>query len=284
MLFRLKQSHKIIVVSFILLSPILFVRQTVIAIANWNKDAGVSANIIYVDKDATGGGNNGSSWTNAYLTVQSAIDVAAPGDEIWVAEGVYTPTTGITRTATFTLANGVELYGGFNGTETAFTQRDWEENLTILSGDLDGNDITVNGMVTNTENITGSNAYHVVTGSGTDSSAVLDGFAITAGNADGSFTDPCTAVCGGGIYNAFGDPTLSNLIIKGNLAFFEGGGMYNLESAPTLNKVTLSKNRARFGGAIYNIFSSPLLENVILNENLADYNGGGIYNNNFSTP
>ena len=48
--------------------------------------------IIYVDKDATGS-DNGKSWTNAYTDLQDAIAAALFGSQIWVAEGIYKPTS-----------------------------------------------------------------------------------------------------------------------------------------------------------------------------------------------
>ncbi|MBL7063280.1 MAG: hypothetical protein ISS49_03595 [Anaerolineae bacterium] len=195
---------------------------------------------IYVDHDATGA-NNGASWSDACTDLQDALDAATGGDEILVAEGIYTPTAGITRTATFTLVNGVALYGGFAGTETARDQRDWEAHVTVLSGDLDGSDTTgANGVVTNTTNITGSNAYHVVTGGGVTETAVLDGFTVTGGQANGraSYDN------GGGMYNADSSPTLTNVTFSGNYAR-DGGGMCNEDNSnPTLTNVTFSNNTA----------------------------------------
>jgi hypothetical protein len=102
---------------------------------------------IYVDQDAPGPAHDGLSWTTAYTNVQDALTVAAPGDEIWVAEGVYYPDEGAGQTdddraSAFALKNGVALYGGFAATETLRTQRDWAAHVTVLSGDLDGNDTT----------------------------------------------------------------------------------------------------------------------------------------------
>jgi uncharacterized repeat protein (TIGR01451 family) len=235
---------------------------------------------IYVDRDAPGPTHDGLSWATAYTNLQDGLDAAAPGDEVWVAEGVYVPTyqtdAGDGRTATFVLKNTVSLYGGFGGygiSGTLRIERDWEVHVTVLSGDLDGNDATdPNGVVTDTANITGTNAYHVVTGSGTDDTAVLDGFTITGGKADGSYPH----ILGGGMYNHYGAPTLSNVTFSGNHAS-SGGGMSNYGS-PTLTNVTFSGNHARSGGGMYISWdSNPTLTNVTFSRNHAHY-GGGIFN------
>ena len=89
-------------------------------------------NILYVKEGGTG---DCSSWENA-CDLQDALGDAETGNEIWVAEGTYYPTDSTDRTVSFKLKNGVALYGGFAGTETARDQRDWVVNPTILSGDL----------------------------------------------------------------------------------------------------------------------------------------------------
>ena len=72
------------------------------------------AEVLYVSQSAAGN-NTGASWRDAFHELQDALALAKPGDEIWVAVGVYSPTSGNDRFATFQLANGVAIYGGFTG-------------------------------------------------------------------------------------------------------------------------------------------------------------------------
>jgi len=230
--------------------------------------------VIYVDDDASLGGN-GQSWGTAYKYLQDALADANSGDLIWVAKGTYYPDEDEggnvdpnDRTETFQLKNGVEIYGGFAGGESSLDERDWETNETILSGDLDGND---DGFTNN-----GENSYHVVTGSGTNGTAVLDGFTIEGGNANRPYTKH---VSGGGMYNyGSSSPTLTNCTFSGNSAEENGGGMHNDESSPTLTNCTFRGNSANRGGGMYNVtYSSPTLTNCTFSGNSANY-GGGMYN------
>jgi predicted outer membrane repeat protein len=212
-----------------------------------------------------------SSWANA-CEVSYALVNAVSGQEIWTAAGIYKPTGGTDRAVSFALKNGVGVYGGFDGTETGRGQRDPAANETILSGDLLGNDI---GFANNEEN-----SYHVVIGSNTDTSAILDGFTIRGGNANGGVQ----GYFGGGIYNASGSPTLTNLTFSGNSATYQGGGMYNSASgSPTLIIVTFSGNTAEAGGGMYNASGSPTLTDVIFSTNSASSSGGGMYNGSSTT-
>ena len=243
-----------------------------------------SSHIHYVAITGTG---TGVSWTEAFTNVQDALGAALAGDEIWVAEGVYYPDVGSGQinnavTSTFMMADGVALYGGFDTSDAVLTDRDWENNVTVLSGDIDGDDDTDdNDVVTSTAGIKNDNAYHVVTGSGVTITAVLDGFTITAGDAHGSSLNSN----GGGMYSENGSPALTNVVFSGNYANSDGGGMFNGDSSsPALTNVAFSGNSAEAGGGMLNSDSSPALTNVTFSGNSAEEDGGGMYNGGTSSP
>lgn len=233
-------------------------------------------NVIYVEHNAPGP-HDGTSWTRAYTNPQQALEAATSGDEIWVARGVYTPTKRTNpadaRTAAVQLKQGVALYGGFAGTETQRNERDWTANVTVLSGDLDGDDITdADKVVTTTANIKGVNALHVVTATNVTTSTVLDGFVVTAGKALGGH--------GGGMLNDHASPTLRYLTFRGNHADGEGGAMRNDTASPVLQDATFTGNCAGLhGGAMYNSNgSNAILTGVVFSDNRAGLRGGAMIN------
>ncbi|MCP3999456.1 MAG: DUF11 domain-containing protein [Gammaproteobacteria bacterium] len=241
------------------------------------------AAINYVDADATGTGD-GTTWENAYLDLQSALAAATDGDQIWVAEGVYYPDEGAGQTnnditSTFILTDGVALYGGFDPDSGVdeMAESDWETYITILSGDIDGNDTTdPNGIVVTTTNIAGDNANHVVFSDNVTNTTSMDGFFITAGAAKGNYPDNL----GGGMKNNVGSLTLTNVTFQGNSATQNGGGMYSKQGSPTLTNVTfLGNSSSEHGGGItiegYGA-DSFTLTNVTFSDNSAVDNGGGI--------
>ncbi|MDM8528872.1 DUF1565 domain-containing protein [Anaerolineales bacterium HSG24] len=170
------------------------------------------ATTVYVDADSTAASPDGTSWGTAYKTLSDALSKTMSGDTIWVADGTYKPTTGTDRTASLTLVSGVAVYGGFNGTETALAQRDYTNNVTILSGN-----IGTTGTKTD-------NSYHVLVGA---DSATIDGFTVTGGYADADESDPRNRK-GGGMINYIDvtgvSPTLNNMIFDDNYAE-EGGAI-----------------------------------------------------------
>ena len=243
--------------------------------------------VYYVDDDGRSTACTG--WDDACPDLQTALGLAVSGDQIWVAAGTYKPTSGTNRWATFELITGVEIYGGLAGTETTLEERAGLFDQTILSGNV------------GSPNNHFDNSYHVVTGSGTDGTAVLDGFTITGGNALGApppdnrgggmynesgspTVNNCTfsantASSGGGMYNDSGNPTVTNCTFSGNSAGSHGGGMRNESGSPMVTNCTFRGNSADYdGGAMQNISGSPTVTNCTFSANSADRDGGGMYN------
>ena len=160
--------------------------------------------IIYVDASATGD-ELGTSWTDAFTNLSAALESVCTG-EIWVKAGVYTP---LAQNLPFALKNNVAIYGGFDGSETARTQRDFVNNITILSGDINGDD---NNNINYTEPTRLDNAYHVVVGEDVDNTAILDGFIVESGHANGASPENR----GGGIYLSISSNLESNTAIIRN--------------------------------------------------------------------
>ncbi|MFZ9024766.1 MAG: hypothetical protein ACO3BO_08465, partial [Anaerohalosphaeraceae bacterium] len=208
--------------------PYLLVRLLLVSLLLGMMYSTASGKILYVKEGGTG---DGSSWANAYSDLQAALNVAVSNDQIWVAAGTYTPTDDYglglgTRGQHFRMINGVAIYGGFAGTETALGQRDIQANETILSGDLNGDDGP--GFTNNSEN-----CYHVFYHPqqiALDATAILDGFTVTNGNANGEAWPHYT---GGGMFNEYSSPTVVSCTFTGNTALY-GGGMYNTASNPTV--------------------------------------------------
>jgi len=216
----------------------------------------LGGDIIYVDWDANGF-NNGTSWDDAYTYLQDALADANSAEkpvEIRVAQGMYRPDRSSTepngtgdRTATFQLINGVTLKGGYAGPRMSLSgadpnARDIDFYETVLSGDLNGDDIDVNDPSDLLDEPTrAENSYHVVTGRGTDETAVLDGFIVTAGNADGPWKQRYNS--GGGMYNTSSGSMVTivrNCIFTKNSAGL-GGGMCNYNASPTLTNLHLQQ-------------------------------------------
>ena len=239
---------------------------------------GFGAKVVYVDRGALGA-NNGSTWENAYNSLQDALAAVVSGDEIWVAEGIYKPDQGVgittgDRTATFQLINGVAIKGGYAGFgEPDPDARDIELYETILSGDLAGNDVEVaDPCDLLTEPTRAENSYHVVSGSGTDETTIVDGFTITSGNA--------ASRSGGGIVFGNSRPVIINCTFEDNSATDSGGAaaICDLEPAPTFINCEFNRNATgKNGGGLWSEESNPILTDCTFTENWAGGEGGGIY-------
>jgi len=215
------------------------------------------AQIRYVKPVASGSGN-GSSWANASSDLQAMINASPAGEEIWIAAGTYKPNRRADATGTITLNNrnnafvlkeGVELYGGFIGTELFKHHRNYLLNIVILSGDI--------GIV----GVSTDNCYHVVVSSGNTYQTVFDGITVQRGMANGASsitvnTYPISQKSGGGIYSMMDNVSFTNCIIQNNEALNTGGGLYDSLKA---------------GG------QSGYHTNCIITGNIAGSKGGGVY-------
>lgn len=222
----------------------------------------------YVDAGKIDNSGSGLTWSTAKKDLQIAINTATSGDEIWVKAGTYLPTHdpfGSTtptnnRDKTFTLKDGVKIYGGFAGTETLLNQRNWKTNITTLSGDLG----TINSLL--------DNAYHVVISVNLTSSTILDGVVITKGYATAPGFSSITVNTrvlqrhnGGGIYNISSDTSFTNCTITLNSADCTdtnddswGAGVLNYNSSSAFTNCLIDNNSFLIGGGSFGVFGAGM--------------------------
>lgn len=244
---------------------------------------------VYVDKDSAGT-PDGNSWATAFHSIQQGINKAfsAGGGEVWVSAGVYDELR-YESSGSLALAENVHVFGGFLGTESALTERNWVANVTTIDGS------TSRG---------GSPAYHVVLGA---ENATIDGFTITGGmavdeqNTGGGMLNqgvsPHIANCiftgnsaqsstspypgGGAINNAYCAPVIERCIFETNTTTYAGGGMNNFFASPVITNCIFKGNTGPLGGAMCATNSSISLTNCVFVSNQAG-EGGAIYGNNNS--
>ena len=172
--------------------------------------------VRYVDARAMGS-NDGSSWANAYTNLPQALAFSSYGTQLWIAEGTYVPSDS-DRTLSFTLQDGVSLYGGFpqGGGDGTFSARIPATHRTILSGDI------------GTRGDASDNSAHVLRGDNSiGREIVVDGVVIAGGNANAGAPHNR----GGGLYLTGGVVTLRNCIIRDNQAEAGAPAVFASESA-----------------------------------------------------
>lgn len=261
-----------------------YLKQLILAILSLLYIGVTAQNIIHVKP---GGLGNGTSWPAAYGDLQLALSNANSNDQIWVAAGTYKPSECVTcdendRATYFNIPTGVQVYGGFGGTETQLEQRNPSNFTTVLSGDI--------GNI----NDDSDNAFTVVFFSNASTDTKLDGFTITKGTSDGNnsvnfqirqkggaiFTQGFQGIC---------QPTIANCIFIDNYATNGGGAIHNLSfNGSNFTQITnciFDGNESMNGGAIFNTAQlsqcSPDVINSEFKNNFASSTGGCIYN--FST-
>ena len=243
--------------------------------------------IRYVKQGGTG---DGSSWENASGDLQKMIDelatVNAPG-EVWVAKGEYRPITqiieGVQYAASFRMRDGIDVYGGFAGTETSKAEREkgsmpWSyTNETVLLGaDYENNTAA---WANNQWNVT-SSSRHVVWfapmsgGKDFKSVTVLDGVTIKGGAANGGegLTDFATDK-GGGVYMGE-NATLQNCIVAENTAKGNGGSVY-VKDGRVIGCLVYNSSAVGNGGGVFVENAGLVLRSMITNNSAT--NGAGVY-------
>ena len=230
--------------------------------------------IWHVDGELPGSGN-GTSWSEAFTSIQEAVDASsqAGGDEIWVKMGTYS------LSGTITVNKPVSIYGGFAGSENQREQRDWENNQTYI----DGQDTIRCFLIT--------------------SNSTIDGFTITRGyyfsddtvGGSGMYVDQSTIIInncvfyrnytefaarGGAIYINESMTNISSTKFIGNVGGSGGAGIYCWMSHMTINECLFQSNRNRDndGGGLSNVYSSVSIINSKFSKNYTEEFGGGVYN------
>jgi len=220
--------------------------------------------VVYVDKDRPGG--NGTSWAQAYRTLDDAIKYTYTAQEFWIAEGTYTPSAPLVLGAN----HNHSFYGGFVGTETARTQRNITKYPTIVDGQ---------GVLKHVFNVTSW-----VTSVRFDGLTIRRGAATAASGADAS---------GGGVVVNKGTVVIANCTFTDNSATSLGGALNLVNNASiTITGSTFKNNRslsgASAGGAGVAMTwaqtgtpSTATVDSCTFQGNSSALEAGGLYSHSF---
>lgn len=264
--------------------------------------------VVFVDQSNVSGTEDGLTWATAFTAVQPAVDVAMPGDEVWVASGTYDELRNAVNGALI-LREGISLYGGFAGGETAIDQRGelgvvpsnpfslktWQTGAKIRSFHEARDAVTdFVTILDGTTSRSGGPAHHVVVAA---QGTLLDGFTIrggkaTAGGATGNY--------GGGLLIAGVDVTVRNCVFEANEALFGGaighltggfaevsdtvfrdnaagsfGGAIHEQGVSSYSGCAFQTNNALMGGAVAVYDGSTLIQRCVFDDNRALVRDGG---------
>jgi hypothetical protein len=268
--------------------------------------------IFRVNAAQTGSPQDGASWATAYQTVTQAQTAAAnlsgAAAEIWIAHGVYYPTTSNSPTVSFVLTSNVTLRGGFAGTEADPSQRAASGNQTVLSGDIGAHDsagVTGNTSFSDLSTISvpdpaqssvTDNCYNVlravqVSGVGLDRLTITGGYAFDpsvdqaalesilspSSGPSGYISNLLPTVTGGGLFASVATVTITNCVFARNVARGPGGAIVARNSFISITGTTFVRNSAGQGGGGAAIQDCPLTFNGnTCYGNYSDHLGGAL--------
>ncbi len=206
------------------------------------------------------GARNGDSWNNAYGAAEfrSALSTLVE-TTYWLAEGEYSP--GDKEDESFVPAFKAVILGGFKGNEASADDRDPENNVTTLTGRIDG-----------TKN------NRTVVWIGKSSYATLDGLRVTDGKGGQQ---------GGGIVlDETSTVVLNSCVISGNESKIGGGVCIGRGAVLTAENCIFADNHAvgtsAWGGAVF-VDGAFWATNCSFEKNTSSWPGGAIHSTNWGT-
>jgi hypothetical protein len=217
----------------------------------------------YVSGNGTDAGNNCMlpEDTGPCRTVQHALEQAAAGDTIYVAQGTYTDS--------LTLSKSVTLTGGYNAANWNATPNPWLQS-SLLDVQGRGRVISISNGITSSVS-----GFRITGGSAADGGAIyVDSTRPITLAANMIYSNTATG-SGGGIYvRAGGDVRLHNNFFYSNTATVNGGGVYIAGGMAAVLNDTFAANKAGTGGALYQAAGTMAVTNTIFANNTATTDGG----------
>ena len=269
---------------------LVYVREQCVNTTGWSEAVAFSTTRpigkLYVNKNATGT-NNGLSWADAFTDLQDALAVVMDNEEIWITGGTYTPHAS-DRNVYFVIDKAdLKLYGGFAGTETQLSDRVVGANETILSADLQGNDVNVTDFIASYNNSTrnADNSYRVINITDTGNNLLLDGLTISDAHNNSGATSRGAAI----IKNkTISHLTLRNCIVKDNVsrndnaglvAEFELNNTSGTRGALIVENCQFINNMSRWATGIYSFVRGNTNVDITVANSLFDGNIAGNLSN-----
>ncbi len=191
--------------------------------------------------------NDGLSWLTAKNSISSALSAAVYGDQIWIAEGTYREQV--------SMKDGVDIYGGFEGTETAIDSRDIANHPSVIDGEKTRTCVIApirTVAVTRLDGVTVANG-----GGGQGGGLYGTNAALEIANC--SFIQNTSTNTGGGLELDKSVARIQSCLFASNVAAKNGGGAYFGSSWLSCDHCSFTSNASTggYGGGIY--FTGSLL-------------------------